>query len=501
MRSWRDPVRRGWAGLALLAVAGLAFYASTFVVSWGGFFRERDALDFEDIGRVEAARVDEVRFVQSVDDIREALEIAASRGLKVSIAGSRHSQGGQTFAKNAIVLDMRGFNRVLAVDPEAMTVTVQSGATWDQLQHAIAPFGLALKVMQSSNIFTVGGSLSANAHGRDIDLTRMVDVVERFAIMLADGSVAEVSRNENAELFSLVIGGYGLYGVILDVTLRLTTDELYEQKAVNISYTEFPDYFVRDIQPDPDIRMMIARPSIDRESASYLREMVVVTWQRTAAVTEGAFELSDESHVFRDRFFFGLSRRFDWAKSLRWRLQKRLEPTLSGDTLVSRNNAMRPPVAPLEFLDYYSARDSDILQEYFIPLQNFTSFMNVLREKLVAWDANILSVTVRFVAADDPTVLAYVPDQDAFAVVLLLNVGLSDEEQDRTRSLTRDLVDAALDDDGSYYLTYQLYPTFGQFLRAYPGAEYAFERKRYFDPAERFSSLFYEHYAEGLRAR
>ena len=163
-----------------------------------------------------------------------------ARGLKVSIAGSHHSQGGQTYTAGGVQFDMRGFWKVLAIDTVAQTITVESGATWDEVQRALAPKGLAIKVMQSSNIFTVGGTMSANAHGRDLDVTQVVEVVERFHLLQADGGVVEVSRTENPELFSLVIGGYGMYGVILDVTLKVTRDEMYEQRAVTMDYKDVP---------------------------------------------------------------------------------------------------------------------------------------------------------------------------------------------------------------------------------------------------------------------
>jgi hypothetical protein len=55
-------------------------------------------------------------------------------------------------------------------------------------------------------------------------------------------------------------------------------------------------------------------------------------------------------------------------------------------------------------------------------------------------------------------------------------------------------VDAALEYGGTYYLTYQLYPTADQLHRAYPNARRAFERKRFYDPDETFTSQFYEKY-------
>jgi len=500
----RRPARltagRLTVALAAAVLLALALYASTFVISYEDLFRAEDPLVRNDVARLAPARVERVDTVREVDQLRAVLREARQRGLKVSISGSRHSQGGHTYTPGGVVLNMRGFNRVRAVDPVALTITVESGATWDEVQRAIAPRGLALKVMQSSNIFTVGGTLSANAHGRDLDVTQAVEVVESFRLLLANGNVVQVSRDENPELFSLVIGGYGLYGVILDVTLRVTRDELYEQRAVSMDYREFPGYFARNIKPDSDVVLMLARPSIDPNPDSFLREVVVVTWRRAGPGGRrgrGSFDLTEEAHVWRDRFFFGLSRRFDWAKSLRWRLQKKVELGAGEARIVSRNNAMRPPLAPLEFLEfleYHSRRDTDIIQEYYVPIENFVPFMDRFREILVAGKMNVLSSTVRYVTPNATPALAYAPRRSAFAIIQMSNVGLSPDAQARAEAVTRQLVDAALEQGGTYYLTYQLYPTADQLHRAYPNARRAFARKRFYDPDETFTNQFYERY-------
>ncbi len=492
--------RARWAA-ALVggAVLALILYASTFVADYGALFRSRDPHLASDVARLAPARVAVVAEIRSVEQLRSALQDAKRRGLKVSIAGSRHSQGGQTYSAGALVLNMRGFNRVLAIDTATRTVTVESGATWDEVQRAIAPKRLALKVMQSSNIFTVGGTLSANAHGRDLDLMQVVDVVSRFRLLLADGRIVEVSREQNPELFSLVIGGYGMYGVILDVTLRVTPDELYQQQAVSMDYTAFPTYFAQRIKPDRSIALMLVRPSIDPDPRSFLRELVVVTWRRAgpkAAPTDSSklYQLTEEAHVWRDRFLLGLSRRFDWAKALRWSLQKRVELGAGESRVVSRNNAMRPPLAPLELLQYHSSHDSDIIQEYYVPVENFAPFMDRFREILVRGHMNVLSSTVRYVGPNATPVLAYAPHRESFAIIQMSNVGLSTVAQAHAGAVTRQLVDAAIENGGTYYLTYQLYPSPDQLHRAYPNAQRAFERKRFWDPEERFTSQFYETY-------
>jgi FAD/FMN-containing dehydrogenase len=491
------PTRKLGRSIAVAAAAALLAllaYASSFVVSYGDLFRSDDPLLAADVARLAPARITQLEHARDVEQLRAVIRDAQARGLKVSIAGSRHSQGGHTYSAGGVRLNMRGFNRILALDSVNRTVTVQSGATWDEVQRAIAPHGLAIKVMQSSNIFTVGGTLSANAHGRDLDVTQVVEVVLRFNLLLADGRVLDVSRTTHPELFSLVIGGYGLYGVILDVTLRLAPDEMYEQHSVVMDYRAFPRYFAEQVQTDTGVVLMLARPSIDPDAAEFLREIVVATWRRAPPGRTGSYELTEEAHVLRDRFFLGLSRRFDWAKSLRWSLQKKIELGAGELRFVSRNNAMRPPLAPLELLTYNSRRNTDIIQEYYVPVEHFVAFMDRFRDILRAGEMNVLSSTVRYVSPNATPALAYAPSRPAFAIIQMSNVGLSADAQARARDVTRRLVDAALDHGGTYYLTYQLYPTAEQLHRAYPTARRAFARKRFYDPGELFTNQFYEAY-------
>jgi len=350
-------------------------------------------------------------------------------------------------------------------------------------------------VMQSSYVFTLGGTLSANAHGRDIATTSVVETVESFRLLLADGQLLDVSRTQNRELFALVIGGYGMFGVIVVVTLQLADDELYERRAEIIDYKHFPEHFASQVQGDPDAVLMLVRPSID--PGNFLREFVVTTWNRTKRPEPvGIHTLGEEEGVLQAKLFFNLSRSFDWAKSVRWRLQKRVESSPGETKLITRNNSMRPPETPLAFLDYYAKNRTDIIQEYYVPTRSFVPFMDSFRTILTEGDMDVISSTIRFVKANDETALAYAPREDCFAIIQMSNVGLSPSDQEHAAKVTQDLVEAAIRNGGSYYLTYQSYPTPEQMRRAYPKADDVFERKRHYDPDERFSSRFYERYGK-----
>ena len=82
--------------------------------------------------------------------------------------------------------------------------------------------------MQSNHDFSVGGTLSVNAHGWPVPFGPFGTTVRALRLMLVDGSVVTCSRTDNPELFALVIGGYGLFGIVLDVDLDMVENALLE---------------------------------------------------------------------------------------------------------------------------------------------------------------------------------------------------------------------------------------------------------------------------------
>jgi FAD/FMN-containing dehydrogenase len=76
---------------------------------------------------------------------------------------------------------------------------------------------LAITTKQEFDIFTVGGSVAANVHGKSVDYGPLIESIQTLRLLRADGEIVSVSRAENADLFRAVIGGYGLFGVVVDV--------------------------------------------------------------------------------------------------------------------------------------------------------------------------------------------------------------------------------------------------------------------------------------------
>ncbi len=453
-------------------------------------FEESPHLCLTDARQVYSAVARTVDTPRSFADIRNAVERARRDGVPICMTGTGHNLGGHAFANGAMVLDMRQFNRVLSLNEERKCITVESGITWDHIQEAVNPLGLALKAMQSDNIFTVGGSLAANAHGRDTRFPTLVDSVKGFRILLADGSVKSVSRSENPDLFRNAIGGYGLFGVMLDVDLELVEDCAYEQSSAVIPSSALIEYFETEVRANSLTELFLARPSIS--PACLLDDTIVTVWRKTDRFRKGMFKLTHERNVTRDRFLFGLSRRYEWGKSLRWHAEKFMARDASPKTIVSRNNAMRPPVSSVKMLDHDSTRDADVIQEFFVPIPQFLTFMKGMRQIVQDDGTNLLGVTVRYVKANSETALSYAPREDVFAVIFYFNELRSDEGRVGGDALIYRLTRLALQSEGTFYLTYARGLDAHTLRQAYPGIESFFKEKLAVDPENRFTSGFYE---------
>lgn len=424
------------------------------------------------------------------DEIQKIVLDANRHGDVLSIAGMQHSQGGHTVYPNGIMLDMKPYNRILEFNEQEKTITVQSGATWNDIQQTVNPLGLSLKVSQSQNIFTLGGSLSVHAHGLDIRNGGMVDTVRSLRLMNAQGEVLHLSPEDNSELFYAVIGGYGLFGIILDVTLELTEDELYEIETAEMDFLSYPEYFKEQVLGSDPTKMHLARISISPES--FMEEMYVINYKLAAdqSMLSDHKQLKKENLVAVPKFFLGLSRINDWGKTVFWNTQKSYTDGIDGK-LISRNNVMR---SDSEFMEYDNAKRTEILQEYFVPVEGFSDYITDLKEVLEGDpEFNLLNVTIRYVEQNEQAVLSYAKE-DMLSLVLLINLENNPESVEKTGETVREMIDVTLEHGGSYYLPYFGYPTKEQMLKAYPRTEEFFGLKEHYDPDHRFMNLFYEEY-------
>jgi len=245
-RAWRAIARGArWLGVFLLAVALL----TTADAIWGAARTpvERPATPpvVNDVTQLNPIPVSAVIAPTTVEEIVAAVRTHAG---PISVGGGRYSMGGQTATPNGLQIDMRRFDRVLAFDSTAKTITVQPGIRWRQIQERIDPANLSVRIMQTYSNFTVGGSLSVNVHGRYVGLGPLILSVRSIKVVLADGTLVEASPTKNPEIFFGAIGGYGGIGVIVEATLDLADNVRVKRQDRTMPITRYHEWFLRNVR-------------------------------------------------------------------------------------------------------------------------------------------------------------------------------------------------------------------------------------------------------------
>ncbi len=421
--------------------------------------------------------------IKSEDELRDALHFARQQKLPVSIAGARHSMGGQEFATDALVLDMRGFNH-MSVDVKNKILTVQSGAIWHDIQEYLNPYKLSIEAMQSIDMPTVGGTISVNAHGLDHRIGGIAATILSLRLMLADGSIQTLSRQENAELFQAVVGGYGLFGVILDVQLTLMDDLAYTEERPVIKTQDFPSAYT-GIANDAACHMFYAR--LSTAPSSFLKEMIMYSYIVVdQPLSPGP--LKPENLVQLTRFVFNLGRKSYVGREIKWWAEKYIQP-FAQTFPESRNQIMHRSYA---YLKNNLRNNSDVLQEYFVPKEQILAFIQGLGDILQRHAVVTRNVEIRSVRKEN--ILLDYASADWFGVVLYLNFDVNERDMRKIKEAHSDLIDLAQSLGGSFYLPYQLSATRAQIENSYPEFGKFLELKKKYDPDLLFTSKFYEKY-------
>src|SRR5215469_1268601 len=203
-----------------------------------------------DVTQLNPVRVRDVVEPTSIEEIIEAIKTHSGA---ISIGGGRYSMGGQTATDGGTQIDMRRMDHVVSFSKDEKLITVQAGITWRKVQEYIDPYNLSVEIMQSYGNFTVGGSLSVNAHGRYVGLGPIVLSVKSLRVLLADGSIVTASPTENPDLFYGAIGGYGALGVIAEATLQLADNVRVEEHSQLMPLSAYPSFFAKNIRNNNEV--------------------------------------------------------------------------------------------------------------------------------------------------------------------------------------------------------------------------------------------------------
>lgn len=162
---------------------------------------------------------------------REAERRASGRGRGVLARGLGRSYGDVAQNGGGLVVEMTALNRIIDIDPDAATVTVEAGVSLDELMKAALPYGLWVPVLPGTRQVTVGGAIGNDVHGKNHHSAGSFgNHLRSMDLLVADGRVLTLTPSgtpddPDASLFWATVGGIGLTGIILRATIAMTRTE------------------------------------------------------------------------------------------------------------------------------------------------------------------------------------------------------------------------------------------------------------------------------------
>jgi FAD/FMN-containing dehydrogenase len=452
-------------------------------------------------------RVDSIVRVQDIAGLRSIIAAARAAGKSVSIAGGRHAMGGQQFGESTVLIDTQGLDRVLEFDAEQGLITVQGGIMWPALvaylereqevrlqpdTTAPASWGI-LQKQTGADKLSIGGALSCNAHGRGLALKPLVDQVESFDLMDHAGHVRMCSRTRHPRLFRLAIGGYGLFGVITSVQLRLRRRVKVRRDVIVGETKDLMQRFedrIRDGYLYGDFQF-----ATDSADDSFLRRGVFSCYG----------PVPDDTPITQDAVRFSPE---DWTRLLQYsHTNKRLAFEEYSKRYLDTSGQIYWADSQLaaSYADHYHheldratgsrVKGSEMITEIYVARARLTSFLDEARDMLRALGANLIYGTIRLIEKDDETFLAWARERYA-CVIFNLHVDHTPADIERAEEAFRALIDLGIANGGSYYLTYHRWARKDQVERCYPQMAEFLAFKRRYDPDEVFQSDWYRHYRD-----
>jgi FAD/FMN-containing dehydrogenase len=452
--------------------------------------------------QLNSTRVDRIVAIDSEATLRATIAAARAEGKPVCVAGGRHAMGGQQLATGAVLIDTRSMNRIVALDAERGIVEAEAGIQWPELvgglikmqEGSASPSSSHWGIIQKqtgADRLTLGGALAANVHGRGLALKPIIGDVLSFTLMDADGNLRNCSRSENSDLFRLAIGGYGLFGVITRVRLKLMRRTKLERLVQIIDTDELVPAFAERIAEG--FLYGDCQFSTDMSSDTYLRKGVFSCYRPLAPEAMIATEQKELSEAqWRELYYLShADTRAAYEAYTSYYL------STSGQRYWSDTNQLS-----LYIDDYHAELDrrlrsphkcSEMITELYVPRVALPEFLAAVRADFRKHAAKLIYGTIRLIERDDESFLAWAREPWV-CTVMNLHVEHTEDGVRKAANDFRRLIDRALAYGGSYFLTYHRWASRKQVEAAYPQMPAFLRLKQQHDPNGVFQSAWYRHY-------
>ena len=159
---------------------------------------------------------------RNIIEFQECIILAKKHDLQISSRGGGNSYTDVFMNSNQMLIDTLNLKSIKNFDSEKGIITVESGVRIGDLIEIILPKNWNLVGLSGSMNDRIGGMISGDTHGKDTwSEGNFGQNVLSLKMLIANGTIIEIDHDNDSELFNAVIGGLGLFGIIIEVTLKL----------------------------------------------------------------------------------------------------------------------------------------------------------------------------------------------------------------------------------------------------------------------------------------
>lgn len=294
---------------------------------------------------------------------------------KIKALGTKHCFNRIADSTNNLVSTSK-MNKVISLDTENNTVTVEGGIKYGELAPYLDGKGFALHNLASLPHISVGGSVTTATHGSGIKNGNLSSAVQALELVIADGSIVHLSIENDAEKLNAAVVGLGALGIYTKVTLKIEpTYQVAQHVFVGLPMSQLKDNFEKIMSAGYSVSLF----------TDWQTDLINEVWVKSRI---------DDGMVHSRPEFYG-------AKAA----IKNLHPiiALSAENCTEQMGVPGPWYERLPHfkMGFTPSSGKELQSEYFVPLHNAVEAIQAVSTLGRQIGPHLFITEIRVIAADD----------------------------------------------------------------------------------------------------
>lgn len=313
----------------------------------------------------------DIDFPNSVDELASIIK----KKSKVKILGTQHCFSDIADSAHHLI-STKNLNKVIQLDKEKMTVTVEPGIKYGTLAETLQKEGFALANLASLPHISVGGATATATHGSGMNVGNLASQVIGLEIMTADGNLKKLDKENDADAFNAVVIHIGALGAVTQLTLKIEpTFQVRQDIYENLPIASLEQNFATIMGSGYSVSLF----------TDWMNNDVSEVWIKSKI---GSSPLNLTSDLFGST-----------------PATKNIHPIIELDA-INCTDQMGVPGPWHERLPHFKmnftpSSGKELQAEYFVPIEHGFSALKAINDHGTEWKNDLFISEIRTIAADD----------------------------------------------------------------------------------------------------